>query len=309
VILIDTDIDYKKGENETNIEITNEEDFEKILKIEEEQVKKMCYDIIKFKPDLVITEKGLSDIAQHFFVKHNITALRRLRKTDALRIARATGATIVSRTEELKESDVGTKCGLYEVEKIGDEYFSFLSDCKDSKACTILLRGAGNDILKEVERNLEDALHVTRNVLLEPKLLPGGGATEMLVSVALSELSKSITGLSKEAYKAVSIALEVIPRTLAQNCGGDQVRLITSLRSKHATDPEKNFSWGIDGEKGTLVDMKDLGVWEPFTVKAQSLKTFIEASAMLIRVDDIVSGKKTEKQQMPQMMPEQQQGF
>ena len=121
VILIDTDIDYKKGENETNIEITNENDFEKILKIEEEQVKKMCYDIIKFKPDLVITEKGLSDIAQHFFVKNNITALRRLRKTDALRIARATGATIVSRTEEIKESDVGTKCGLYEVQKIGDE--------------------------------------------------------------------------------------------------------------------------------------------------------------------------------------------
>jgi T-complex protein 1 subunit gamma len=121
VILIDTDIDYKKGENETNIEITNEKDFERILKIEEEQVKKMCYDIIKFKPDLVITEKGLSDIAQHFFVKNNITALRRLRKTDALRIARATGATIVSRTEEIKESDVGTKCGLYEVQKIGDE--------------------------------------------------------------------------------------------------------------------------------------------------------------------------------------------
>ena len=172
-----------------------------------------------------------------------------------------------------------------------------------------MLRGAGNDILKEVERNLEDALHVARNVLLEPKLLPGGGATEMMVSCALSEYSKSITGLSKESYRAVAFALEVIPRTLSQNCGSDPVRLITSLRAKHATDPEKNFSWGIDGEKGTLVDMNELGIWEPFTVKAQTMKTFIEASAMLLRVDDIVSGKKTEKQKMPDVMPEEQHGF
>ena len=121
VILLDTDIDYKKGENETMHEITNEEEFERILRMEEEAVKKMCEEIIALKPDLVVTEKGLSDLAQHYFVKNNITALRRLRKTDAVRIAKATGATIVSRTEELKESDVGKNCGLFEIKKIGDE--------------------------------------------------------------------------------------------------------------------------------------------------------------------------------------------
>ena len=183
-------------------------------------------------------------------------------------------------------------------------YFSFITDCKEAKACTILLRGASNDILKEVERNLEDAMHVARNVLLEPKLLPGGGAIEMATSVALTENAKSLTGLQKEAYKAVAHSLEVIPRTLAQNCGVNPVRLITTLRAKHATEPEKNFSWGIDGEKGVLVDMKELGVWEPFAVKSQTLKTFIEASAMLLRVDDVVSGKKTEKRAAPEVLPE-----
>ena len=172
-----------------------------------------------------------------------------------------------------------------------------------------MLRGAGTDILKEVERNLDDALHVAKNVLLEPKLLPGGGATEMFVSVALTEKAKSITGLSNVAYKAVAFALEVIPRTLTQNCGGDPVRLITSLRAKHAIEPEKNFSWGVDGEKGTLVDMKELGVWEPFTVKAQTMKTFIEAAAILIRVDEMLSGKKTEKPNMPEVLPEERVGF
>lgn len=121
IILLDCPLEYKKGESQTNIEISKEEDFAKILKLEEEQVEKMCMDIIALKPDLVITEKGVSDLAQHYFVKHNITALRRLRKSDNNRVARACGATIVSRTDELKESDVGTGAGLFEIKKIGDE--------------------------------------------------------------------------------------------------------------------------------------------------------------------------------------------
>jgi len=125
-----------------------------LLRMEEEYIEQLCVQIIKFKPDLVITEKGLSDLASHYLSKAGISAIRRLRKTDNNRIARACGATIVNRPEEIQESDVGTGCGLFEVKKIGDEYFSFIVECKEPKACTVLLRGPSKDLLNEVERNL-----------------------------------------------------------------------------------------------------------------------------------------------------------
>merc|ERR1712001_598800 len=182
ILLLDCNLEYKKGESQTNIEIMKEDDFAKILQQEEAYIKKICEEIVKFKPDLVITEKGVSDLAQHFLSKAGITVIRRLRKTDNLRVARACGATIVNRTEEISEDDLGTGAGLFEVRKIGDEYFTFIEECKNPKACTILLRGASKDILNEVERNLQDPIHVARNIFLNPKLVPGGGAVEMEVS-------------------------------------------------------------------------------------------------------------------------------
>jgi T-complex protein 1 subunit gamma len=139
IVLLDCPLEYKKGESQTNVVITDEESWNRILQIEEEQVKKMCDAILAVKPDLVITEKVVSDLAQHYFVKANVTALRRVRKTDNNRIARATGATIVNRVDDLVESDVGTGAGLFEIEKIGDEYSTFITKCKNPKACTILL--------------------------------------------------------------------------------------------------------------------------------------------------------------------------
>lgn len=122
IVLLDCSLEYKKGESQTNIEITREEDWSRILEIEEEQVKQMCDKILQFKPDLVFTEKGVSDLAQHFLLKANVTCIRRVRKSDNNRIARATGAQIVNRVEDLRESDVGTRCGLFHIEKLGDEY-------------------------------------------------------------------------------------------------------------------------------------------------------------------------------------------
>ncbi|KAG6037949.1 T-complex protein 1 subunit gamma [Claviceps citrina] len=291
IVLLDCPLEYKKGESQTNIEISKEEDWNRILQIEEEQVKAMCDAIIAVKPDLVITEKGVSDLAQHYFVKANITALRRVRKTDNNRIARATGATIVNRVDDLQDSDVGTQCGLFEIEKIGDEYFTFLTQCKNPKACTVLLRGPSKDILNEIERNLQDAMGVARNVMFHPRLSPGGGATEMAVSVRLAQLAKSIEGVQQWPYKAVADALEVIPRTLVQNAGKSPVRVLTDLRAKQA---EGKSSWGVNGDAGTIVDMNEYGVWEPEAIKLQSLKTAIEAACLLLRVDDICSAKKAQ---------------
>eukprot|EP01027_Heterolobosea_sp_BB2_P022637 GEZU01033382.1.p1 GENE.GEZU01033382.1~~GEZU01033382.1.p1 ORF type:complete len:556 (+),score=209.76 GEZU01033382.1:109-1776(+) len=287
ILLLDCSLEYKKGESMTNVEVKNENDFETLLKIEEEAIKQMCNDIIKFKPDLVITEKGVADLAQHYLVQHNITALRRVRKTDNNRIARATGATIVHRTSEIQESDIGT-CGIFEIKKIQDEYFAFIDECKEPKACTILLRGASKDVLNEIERNLQDAMCVVRNIMFDPRLVPGGGAVEMAVSQALMEKSKTIEGVHQWPYQAVAIGLEVIPRTLAQNCGANVVRLLTELRAKHSKG--QNPTWGVDGNAGVIADMMKLGVVEPYAVKVQTIKTAVEAACMLLRIDDIVSG-------------------
>jgi T-complex protein 1 subunit gamma len=298
VVLLDCPLEFKKGESQTNVECLKAEDFSKLLKAEEESVEAMCNAILRLKPDLVCTEKGLSDLAQHFFMKAGVTALRRMKKTDNNRLARVSGATIAHRPEELQESDVGTGCGLFEVQKIGDEYYSFITakpENKNAAACTVLLRGANKDVLNEVERNMWDAMSVARNILIDPRLVPGGGASEMAVAQALTQKAKSVEGVKQLPYRNAAIAMEVIPRTLAQNCGADVVRLLTTLRAKHAQAPDKNWSWGIDGLKGTIADMHETGIWEPFEVKAQTIKSALEAACLLLRVDDIVSGVSKKK--------------
>merc|ERR1719502_2382520 len=247
ILLLDCTLEYKKGESQTNIEITDEKAWEELLRQEEEAIKQVCDDIIAFKPDLVITEKGVSDLAQHYLVKANISVLRRIRKTDNNRIA---GATIVHRTSEISEKDIGTGAGLFEVQKIGDEYFTWIVDCESPKACSIVLRGASKDVLNEIERNLGDAMNVVRTIYQDPRVVPGGGAVEMTLAHKLIEGSKRQEPMIAGAYRAAGTALEVIPRTLLENCGADIIRVITQLRAKHAGG--SNPTWGVDGEKGVL---------------------------------------------------------
>lgn len=295
IVLLDCNLEYKKGESQTNIEISKEGDWARYLEIEENQIKEMCEYILAVKPDLVISEKGISDLAQHFLLKGGVSALRRVKKSDTNRLARACGATIVNRVEDLKEADVGLRAGRFHVEKIGDEYFAYIDECRDATACTILLRGPSKDVLSEIDRNLADALAVTRNIMLQPRLCPGGGATEMALALRLETVGNAnVQGIEKLPFKAIAAALEIIPRTLVQNCGGDAFRLLTQLRAKHAADSVGNVAFGIDGINGKIVDNGvdgfASGVWEPLAVKAQILKTAIEAACMILRVDDIVSG-------------------
>ena len=290
IILLDCPLEYKKGESQTNIEITREEDWSRVLEIEEEQIKQLCDRILQHKPDLVFTEKGVSDLAQHFLLKANVTCIRRVRKSDNNRIARATGAQIVNRVEDLRDSDVGTRCGLFHITKLGDEYFTFLERCQDPKACTILLRGPSKDILNEIDRNLADAMSVARNMVFHPYLAPGGGATEMAISVGLAKFAgQPMEGVEMSAVAAVADAFEVIPRTLIQNCGGNTIKTLTQLRARHANG---EHSYGIDGHTGKVVDMKQYGLYESASVRVQILKTAIESAALLLRVDDVVSAKR-----------------
>lgn len=290
VLLLDCPLEYKKGESQTAIKMSTENAMSDALQEEIDEIAKMCANILKFKPDVVITEKGVSDLAQHFFIKGGVTAIRRIRKTDNNRIARVSGATIVNRPEEIQESDIGTKCGLFEIKKIGDEYFTFMTECKEPEACSILLRGASKDVLNEMERNLHDCLAVAKNIFVNPKLVPGGGAIEMEVAARLDKMAAEVEGLQQLPFRAVGFALETIPKTLAQNCGIDVVRTITELRSTHQKPEGKYF--GIDGVEGKIRDMNTSEVWEPVAVKLQVFKTAIESACMLLRIDDVVSGIK-----------------
>ncbi|CDI76209.1 TCP-1/cpn60 family chaperonin, putative, partial [Eimeria acervulina] len=291
VLLLDCPLEYKKGESQTSVEVTKEEEWSQLLEQEEREVECMCSYIINSGATLVITEKGVSDLAQHFLAKAGISVIRRVRKTDNNRISRATGATIVSRPEEILQSDLGTHCKLFQVKKIGDEYFSFLLDCKEGTACTILLRGGSKDVLNEVERNLQDALNVARNILLEGRMVPGGGAAEMAVAARLHRKAKSIDSVQQYAYRAVASALEVIPRTLAQNCGANVVKVMTDLRAKHSNlESAAAACIGVDGETGEVCDMSKKMIWDCLAVKQQIYKAAIEAAAMLLRIDDVLSG-------------------
>ncbi|CBH13340.1 t-complex protein 1 gamma subunit, putative [Trypanosoma brucei gambiense DAL972] len=298
ILLLDCPLEYKKPETTINVEVGQATDWELLLKQEEDYVRGLCQTIISFKPDVVITEKGASDLAAHFLHKAQITCIRRLRKTDNNRIARATGATIISRVAELTEDHIG-HAGLMEIKKIGDEYFTFITGCTSGKACSVVLRGASKDTINEMERNLHDAMCVARNIILEPRVVYGASALEMYVSSYLMNHSKSITGVQQAAYQAVAMALEVVPRILTSNCGANVIRTVTELRARHAM-PDGDY-WGVDGTTGDIVDVRSLRVVEPAAVKVQALKTAIEAASMILRVDDVVSGTKLrhEKENKP----------
>jgi T-complex protein 1 subunit gamma len=310
VLLLDCTLEYKKAESQTAMHMSNDTDMGDALQQEIDEIAFVCKDIMKWNPDVVVTEKGVSDLAQHFLMKQNISVIRRARKTDNNRIARVTGATIVTRPEEICEDDIGKDCGLFEIKKLQDDYFTYFLECKNPSACSILLRGGSKDSLNELERNLQDAMGVCRNIFAHPVLVPGGGAIEMHIAQKLNEKSKKVKGLGQKPYKSIANALESIPRTLAQNCGCDVVRLLTELRAKHNTKDGQFF--GIDGETGKMVDMREKLIWDPIVVKSQVMKTAIESSCMLLRIDDIVSG--IQKQQtgpgmQAQPDPEEQEGF
>ncbi|NXV38429.1 TCPG protein, partial [Rissa tridactyla] len=279
IVLLDCSLEYKKGESQTDIEITREEDFARILQMEEEYIQQICEDLMRVKPDLVITEKGISDLAQHYLMRANITAIRRVRKTDNNRIARACGARIVSRTDELREEDVGTGARLFEVKKIGDEYFAFITDCKDPKACTIILRGASKEILAVSYRTF--CLPSCPGHLLDVTKW-----CSVTRSGTNSKTEKILMTFSYFPAPVLSLGFQQVNLTF-YSAGGD---LSFRFQAKHTQ--EGSQTWGVNGESGALVDMKDLGIWEPLAVKLQTYKTAVETAVLLLRIDDIVSGHK-----------------
>ncbi|KAH6910878.1 TCP-1/cpn60 chaperonin family-domain-containing protein [Coprinopsis sp. MPI-PUGE-AT-0042] len=287
IVLLDCPLEYKKGESQTNMEFSKEIEEEQMNPISSspKRVSQVRLTSLSFsKRAQLLTPTPKTDLAQHVFERANVSCIRRVRKTDNNRIALAVGATIVNRVEDIRESDVGTECGLFKVEKIGDELLYLPHGMQTPKACTILLRGPSKDILNEIDRNLADAMSVARNVVFNPLLAPGGGATEMAISVGLHAKAKTITGVENGPLGLLQMRWRFIPRTLVQNCGGNAMRFLTELRAKHANGED---SWGVDGNSGKIVDMKSYGLYESASVKPL---------ACSLRVDDVVQAIRKQRE-------------
>ncbi|KMV65175.1 T-complex protein 1 subunit gamma [Encephalitozoon cuniculi EcunIII-L] len=287
IVIIESPLEYKKGESQTNYEFSKENDFTRALEIEEEQVREMCERIIGVRPDIVVCEKGISDLALSILFENNITGLRRLKKTDISRLSKVCGARSVSRPEDLEERHVGVSCGLFEYIKYGEEYYCKFSRCAHPKACSVVIRGPTKDILDELERNFMDAVKVAKSIFISPKLCPGGGAVEMAMAHELMQ-SAGDNEVEAEVFSRMASALTIIPSILLENSGVfNPLEAITLLEQKHK---EGSF-YGVNGTTGEIVDTRDL-VLEPYAVKSQCIKSAVEAVSQLLRIDGIIESKR-----------------
>lgn len=288
ILLLDCPLEYRKGESVTSMEFSKTGDFTKALQIEEESIRKMCSMIIDMGVDLLITEKGICDLALSILHENNITAIRRVRKSDLIRISKATGATIASRLEDTPR--IGT-AGVFEYIKIGREYFCRLSKCQNPGAVSVILRGPTKDILNELERNFMDAVKVARNVMICPRLVAGGGSIESYLSVVLSKYENRSNEIKSSVFEKCSEALRVIPSIICSNSGNTEVlETLYKLETKHAEGMENTSYFGINGITGEIQDMRSI-VMEPIVVKEQCIKSAFECVMQLIRVDGIVESK------------------
>ncbi len=297
IALLDSSLEIEKTETEAQIQITSPEQLQTFLEQEEKILKGMVEKVTASNCNVLFCQKGIDDVAQHFLAKYGIMAARRVKKSDMEKLARATGGKIVSNISDLNENDLGF-AGYVEEKKIGGEEMIFVRDCKNPKAVSILIRGGTEHVVDEIKRGIEDAIGALCSSLEVGKIVAGGGAPEEAVAKGLRESAQSYSGREQLAILAFAEAMEVIPRTLAENAGLDPIDILVALRSSHE---EGNHTYGVDVYTGKIVDMKEKGVIEPLKIKTQAIKSAAEAVEMILRIDDIISAGKLEKGGMPRM--------
>ncbi|MCS7140136.1 MAG: TCP-1/cpn60 chaperonin family protein [Candidatus Nezhaarchaeota archaeon] len=292
IAVLEAPLEIEKTEITAKINITSPEQMKAFLDEETNVLRKMVEKIVSVGANVVFCEKGIDDVAQHFLAKKGIMAARRVKRSDIEKLAKATGARIVTSIEDLSPSDLG-EAELVEEVKVADEKMIFVRGCKNPRAVSILLRGSSDMSVKEAERSIHDALCVVRNVVQEPKVLPGGGAPEVALSLALRDWARSLPGREQLAAMKFADALEVIPSALAENAGLDPLEILVKLRAYH----EKGLkTYGVDVLKGDIADMTQLNVYEPLSVKRQALKSATEAATMILKIDDVIAAAPPKKE-------------
>jgi thermosome len=286
IALIDAAIEVEKTEFDAEIRIRSPDAIKAFLDQEAEMLKKMVDRIVDSGAKVLFAQKGIDDVAQHFLAKAGILVARRVKKSDMEKLAKATGAKIISNLSDLKESDMGT-CEVVEEKKVGDDKMIFVEGCKDPKAVAIFIRAGLERMIDEAERALNDALFVISDVAELAKMVPGGGSIETELSKSVRSYATQVGGREQLAIEAFADALEVIPRTLAENAGLDILDTMVAIKAAH--DKDDGFAMGVNVYDEGVVDMLEQGVVEPLVVKLQAVKSAVEVSSMILRIDDVVA--------------------
>jgi thermosome len=285
IMLLNTAVELKDTEVDAEISITSPDQLQSFLDQEEQMLKKMIQKVIDSKANVVFCQKGIEDLGQHYLAKAGIFAVRRVKKSDMDKLARATGGKLITNLDEVVPEDLGY-AGLVEEKKVGGDHMTFVTGCHNPKAVSILLRGGTEHVVESVNSALEDALRVVAVVIEDGKLVAGGGSPEVEVALRLQEYAATLEGREQLAVKAYAEALEVIPRTLAENAGLDPIDMLMELRSQH----EKGVKTaGLNVYEGKVVDMWKNFVVEPLRVKTQVINAATESAVMILRIDDVIA--------------------
>jgi thermosome len=287
IALLNAAIEIEKTEFGSEIEIKSPDQLAAFLDQEELMLKKMVDGIVNAGAGVVFCQKGIDDLAQHFLAKAGVYATRRVKKSDMEKLARATGGRIVTSIHDILPEDLG-RAGLVEERKIAGDDMTFVLECENPKSVSIILRGGTEHVVDELDRAMEDGLRVLGVTLEDRHLVPGGGAPEIELALRLREYAATVGGREQLAIEAFAEAMEVVPKTLAENAGFDQINALVALRSEHERGAK---SAGLDMDKGRSADMLDGGIVEPLRVKIQAIKSAAEAAVMIIRIDDVIAAK------------------
>ena len=301
IALLACALEVKETETDAEIRITDPQQLKAFLQEEERMLREMVDQIKKTGANVVICQKGIDDLAQHFLAKAGIMAARRVKESDMEKLVRATGAKEVTNLKDLTADDLGS-AALVEERKVAGDEMIFIEGCKDPKAVSLLVRGGTAHVVDEVERAVHDSISVISAAIEDGKIVAGGGAPETEVAKQLREYAETVGGREALAVKAFADALEIVPRTLAENAGLDPIDILVQLRADHGKPGGKDM--GLDVFSGKVTNTMKLGIVEPLRVKTQAIKSASEAAEMILRIDDVIAASKLERGGGGEGMPE-----
>ena len=285
IALINTALEIEKTEMSAEIRINDPTQMQMFLEEENRMLKTMVDKLHTAGANVVICQKGIDDMAQHFLAKHGILSVRRVKESDMTKLAKATGGRITSNLDDISEKDLGTS-ELVHQKKVESDKWVFVEGCRNPQSVTLLIRGGTQRVVDEVDRSIHDALMVVKDVIERPAIVAGGGAPEALLAAFLKDWSESFDGRQQLAIKKFAEALEIIPLTIAENAGMDPIDTMVTLRAKQSEG--KKWS-GINAKDGKVSDMLSLNIVEPVVVKEQIIKSATEAASMILRIDDVIA--------------------
>jgi len=285
IALVNAALEVEKTEMSAEIRISDPTQMQMFLEEENRMLKEMVTKLHNAGTNVLICQKGIDDISQHYLAKHGILAVRRVKESDMTKLAKATGGRITTNLDDITEKDLG-HADLVQQKKIETDKWVFIEGCKNPHSVTILIRGGSQRVVDEVDRSIHDSLMVVKDVIETPSIVTGGGSAEAYLAGQLNEYADSFDGREQLAVKQYAEALESIPLTIAENAGMDPIDTIISLRAKQNSGKKGS---GINAREGKIGDMNSLNILEPLVVKEQIIKSATETACMILRIDDVIA--------------------